>query len=280
MDIDCWEHVLNQLPISCLQSVALTCKLFARIVSSRPFFLALFHRTGLRLFLENNHCVLEPMVDVPDHEEVDCSNEIEYYKYLHKMRLNGRDITNLTGLYRGMYGGHGVEYIWLEQQGFIVTGNLLTSLSNQTVSQKEKATKLTGDENVPRKKMTFQVNLDVFLQHGMGRIQLAGAVFANPYFGRCALKFIPSREDGCFRFECVWFYCADNVNWELVTAESLPTFGRMAIRTRFERANDVDRSDLEDIIKQIPEDELGNVDRAEVERRLEQLREMKKERKF
>lgn len=163
MDADCWEHVLFFVELCDIRSAALTCRLFAQIVSSRSFFRGLFRRFGLSSFLENSHCLLEPLLPVPLHDEdVDLRDERSYFKYLLQLRrraAKGRlmcDPTNLSGVYCGSYGAHGNEFVLVEQNGYRVT-----------------ATKLTGDRNVPRKQLTFECSLDAFLQHAIGKIQLA-----------------------------------------------------------------------------------------------------------
>lgn len=154
----------------------------------------------------------------------------------------------MTGLYSGVYGPHGLEYVFVEQDGYLVKG-----------------TKVTGDSNVPRGKITFEVALDAYLSYGVGRIQLADTNFQNPRFGRCILNF-----DSLPTFEIIWIHCADEtVSYDEITAESLRDIGPVsAFRTRFVKEEQLHRHQLEEAINSLPKDDLGNVDKGALEDRL------------
>ena len=205
----------------------------------------MFARHLGRAFLDNDHCVSLPLLpglsDVPP--DVDCTDPGAYFRFLWQQR---RHRTRLTGLYDAHYGLHGKEYVYVEQRGYTVTG-----------------VKITGDPNVPRGKVTWQVSLDVFLDYGVGRITLAKTGFRDSHFGRCALEFMPHG------FDIVWFFPRDeHVTWELITADSLARIPHFQFRTEFRRSRR-SRERVEHAIAQMQKDVVGNVNREELEAMLD-----------
>ncbi len=116
---------------------------------------------------------------------------------------------------------------------------------------------------MPRGKVTWVVNLDVFLDYGVGKITLAKTGFRESHFGRCALEFMPHG------FDIVWFFPRDDgVSWELITADSLARIPHFQFRTEFRRSrHTLDR--VEEAVGGMPRDVIGNVNREELERLLE-----------
>jgi hypothetical protein len=149
-------------------------------------------------------------------------------------------------LYDAHYGLHGKEYVYVEQCGYTVS-----------------AVKVTGDPNVPRGRITWQVSLDVFLDYGVGKITLAKTGFRDSHFGRCALEFMPHG------FDIVWFFPRDeSVTYDMITADSLPRIPHFQFRTEFRRSRRT-REHIEQAISNLPKDVVGNVDREELEAMLD-----------
>ncbi len=78
---------------------------------------------------------------------------------------------NHTGVWRGLYGAHGWEYVSVTQHGFDLH-----------------AVKLTGDPNVPAGQETFHMRLQCDLRFGGGTIQLADHGFVNPRRGPANMR--------------------------------------------------------------------------------------------
>jgi hypothetical protein len=84
------------------------------------------------------------------------------------------NVWNLSGIWIGDYSVHGRELIHFEQRGWKLV-----------------ATKLTGDRNIPREKVTFEVNLRYSIKktqyRGTGMIQLAEDGYVRPWWETCTL---------------------------------------------------------------------------------------------
>lgn len=73
---------------------------------------------------------------------------------------------SLDGLWIGDYLAHGNEKVRILHNGYYLW-----------------AYKITGDSNIPAKKLTFKVNLNENLDHGQGVIHLADAEYKNSRWG-------------------------------------------------------------------------------------------------
>ena len=86
--------------------------------------------------------------------------------------MSERFSSSLTcvGQFEGDYGPHGKEYVYVTRRGYLLQG-----------------LKITGDPNVPRGVVSFEVLLSADGMYGMGKICLADDQFRNQHFGRCQL---------------------------------------------------------------------------------------------
>jgi len=74
---------------------------------------------------------------------------------------------DLSGQWKAVYGSHGIETVFITQRGYYLT-----------------AVKVTGDENVPAGKPTFNITLCESRKEGFGQIHLADKGYQNVRWGR------------------------------------------------------------------------------------------------
>lgn len=247
LDDDCLEMVLLCVDVVDLCNVALCCSRFATVLR-RPGFARRLLDRNFPLLLRSDFCRMAPLLPVASRGDVDPSDLSLFVRFLWTQR---RHRARLTGLYEAWYGTHGLEFIWVEQSGYAL-----------------RATKITGDVNVPAGVVTFEVVLDARLDYGVGRIQLARTGFRSPFFGRAVVAF-----EGCddaSQFSCVWLMNEDDETpYDAITAETVPSLRLVATRLLLQRSrHSLQR--VQTVLATLPRDALNNVDRHELARRLEE----------
>jgi len=142
---------------------------FSHFLSQTPLTPSEQSRIHLRVRMESpedaqkdiNDPFTEPLTD--QEQELLYNNKLqvqdwkEFYKSYHE--LNKR---NISGIWIGDYGAHGFELIKIYHKGYKVY-----------------AKKLTGDPNVPAKRLTWQMHMDETLLRGKGEVHLAETGYVN-----------------------------------------------------------------------------------------------------
>lgn len=175
-------------------------------------------------------------------------------------------IDHFDGLYKGSYGPHGDELVHIKSDGFFLSG-----------------LKITGDANVPRGQWTFQCRLVASMAYGLGKIQLADTGFVNQRTGNVQINVVSEEQ-----LSLLWFFpfFEEEEQEEQeeqeghgigLQDEDLRNFlaiysrGFRVIRTTFTKYKVASLGTVERIIRGMEKDELGNVDRNELNRILQHL---------
>jgi len=127
------------------------------------------HRIHLNIRMETqeeaqkeiNDPFAEPLTEQEQQLLSEAKNRVQDWKEFYKShcKLNNK---NLSGIWIGDYGAHGFELIKIYHKGYKVY-----------------AKKLTGDPNVPAKRLTWKMEMDESLLHGKGEVHLAETGYIN-----------------------------------------------------------------------------------------------------
>ena len=142
---------------------------FSHFLSQKPLSASEQNRVHLNIRMESpeealkdiNDPLKEPLTDQEQELLVENKPQVQDWKefYQNYHELNQR---NLSGIWIGDYGAHGFELIKIYQKGYKVY-----------------AKKLTGDPNVPAKRLTWQMHMDETLLRGKGEVHLAVTGYIN-----------------------------------------------------------------------------------------------------